>query len=70
MSNEIETIRELRIALRTAKNVYTFNPLTEGYVKVYKNDFKESIRDMRGDTDLEHIYVRFNEENPTDLYIG
>ena len=70
MAKELHTIRELRMGLRKAKNVYTFNPLTEDYVRIYKNDFKETIKGLRGDTDLEYIHCRFHDDAETELYIG
>lgn len=60
----------IRAAIKKAKAVYVMNPLTEGYVKVYKNDLLLDIAGFNNDTEMsDNIYIRFGDDT-LDLYIN
>ena len=63
MSNEVNNKPSaIRAAIRKSKAVYVMNPLTEGYVKVYKNDLLEDIKDWTDDMETDdNMYIRITD---------
>jgi len=58
----------LRAAIRRCKAVYVMNPLTEGYIKVYKNDLLADIQSWTDDMEAnDDLYIRISDNN---LYIN
>lgn len=62
------TVTMLRKLIRNTKNVYIFEPLTEGYVKVLKCNYLLQLSDLNGDVDLNGDII--NLRNSEDLYIN
>jgi len=58
----------LRKLIRNTKNVFVFEPLTEGYVQVVKSNYLLVLSNLSSDTDLDGDIISLR--NSEDLYIN
>jgi len=58
----------LRNLIRNTKNVFVFEPLTEGYVQVVKSNYLLVLSNLSSDTDLDGDIISLR--NSEDLYIN
>lgn len=69
MSTEISnTYKAIKAAIRKAKTIYVMNQLTEGYIRVYKNDLLRDLESVSNNMEVDSsLYIR-NDGNV--LYIN